>query len=278
MKNTPVYLLFLLMLLCSCKQDRKKLLTGKWHVVKFENNLQLIVGKWNAVQMANPELDSFFINGQNYIDTVGKKNDPATNIRLYGTANMDSMRIMLQKQFDSAKNMQNSGVTTTSFYFGDDGVAILSFHGTIDSSAWGIDSLGYLVFDDLNEASKGEKVRMEIIEVSDTVLKLKFRENNVYSIVTFHPDGVKERKNEPMVETYFNFREDSIAELTFNGKTDSARWYLENDSVINISSVIKNPDGEPMKWDILALDKDNLALKIVENSSISTLTFKRQGK
>ncbi len=277
MKKTGLFLI-LLMALFSCKQDRKKLLTGKWHVVAFENNLQKLIGKWNAVQLVNPGMDSTAKLNQLYIDTIGKNNDAATNIKLYGAANMDSVRRLLQIQFDSAKKMRDYGVKTTSFYFGENGLALLSFQGNIDSSAWYVDSLGFLILDDMNDATKGEKVRMEIVSVSDTALQLKFRDNGDYSIVTFHPEGDRTTKKEPEADTWFNFRPDGIVELIVDKETDTANWNLENDSIINIRSVVKTPDGEPMRWNILAIGNDNLTLKIIENSAISKLTFKREGK
>jgi|GEM_PF-1164996 len=271
-------LLCLLLMVAACKPDTAKLLTGKWRAVKFENNLEFLAGKWNAVSLSNPELDNFYINGQKFIDTVGKNNDAATNKRLYGTENMDSARMALQKKFDSAKNMQASGVKSTWFYFGEDGVAILSFQGAIDSSSWYVDSLGFLVLADRNDESKGDKVKMEILALSDTMMQLRFKEAGSYSVVTFHPDGPRKQVPPPMVETNFNFRKDNLAELTFNGEIDSVKWSLEGDSVISISNAAKGQDEEPMQWSILALTKDDLRLRIVENSSVSTLTFKREGK
>jgi hypothetical protein len=278
MKRTPVYLFLLLLVLFSCKNDNKKLIAGKWHVVKFENNMEMLVGKWNAVQMSNPEMDSFFKNSQVYIDTVGKHNDAAANLQLYGVANMDSMRVILQKQYDSAKLMQANAVTNTSFYFGDDGVAILSFHGNIDSSSWYIDSVGNLVLDDLNEAGKGQKLNLEIVTISDTVLKLRFQENNSFSVVTFHPQEARKSKPMPIVEAYFTFRTDSVVVMSFNGAADSNKWYFENDSVITVKSLGNKPSGGHMQWNILALEEKKLELKIVENSSVSILTFSREGK
>ena len=119
---------------------------------------------------------------------------------------------------------------------------------------------------------------MEIVSVSDTALQLKFRDNGDYSIVTFHPEGDRTTKKEPEDDTWFNFRPDGIVELIVDKETDTANWNLENDSIINIRSVVKTPDGEPMKWNILAIGNDNLTLKIIENSAISKLTFKREGK
>ena len=278
MRKNAIYLLLLLLVLFSCNRTRKSVLTGKWQIVKFENNLQMLVGKWDAVLLENPEMDSFFRNSQLYIDTVGKNNDAATNLRLYGVANMDSMRVILQRQYDSTKEMLYKPVANTSFLFRDDGVAILSFHGNIDSSHWNIDSLGELILDDLNDASSGDKVNLEIISITDTALKLRFRENNAYSIVTFHPEGSRESREQAIPNSYFLFRPDSIVLLSFNGSLDSNWYYRENDSLITVGNIEKKQAGTLFEWNIIALTDTGMRLRITENSSISTFTFRREGK
>ncbi len=64
MKQTIFYLLLLIVVMASCKGNKE----------------QKIVGKWHAVHLENPEMDSFFINSQKYIDTIGKGNDDETNL------------------------------------------------------------------------------------------------------------------------------------------------------------------------------------------------------
>jgi hypothetical protein len=149
----------------------------------------MIIGKWHAVKLENPDMDSFFIKSQIYIDTIGKGHDDSTNLRLYGVANMDSMRHILQAQYDSAKAMQYAAVTNTTFNFRKDSIVILSFNGSVDSSKWSFDKDGELVMADLNGQNAGDKIKMEIVTLADTVLKLKFKENTSVSTVTFHPEG-----------------------------------------------------------------------------------------
>jgi hypothetical protein len=149
---------------------------------------QKILGTWHAVRMENADMDSFFLNSQHYIDTVGKNNDDATNIRLYGVANMDSMRKILQLQYDSAKNMQNDAVVHTIFTFRPDNVAVLTFSGAVDSSKWGIDTSGKLVLSEMNPNGPVETMSMDILMLNDTVMRLKMMENNTFSTVTFYPD------------------------------------------------------------------------------------------
>jgi len=171
MKRTTIILLLLAIVVFSCKKSKRDMIIGKWHAVKLEN----------------PDMDSFFIKSQAYIDTIGKGHDAATNMQLYGVANMDSMRQILQVQYDSAKLMQNNAVTNTTFNFRKDSVVILSFNGNVDSSKWYFDKAGALVLDKLNDYGP-DVIKMEIVTLADTVLKLRFIEDNATSTVTFHPE------------------------------------------------------------------------------------------
>jgi hypothetical protein len=173
MKRSIIAVVLLSLVLFSCKRNNKEAIIGKWHAVKLEN----------------PEMDSFFIKSQIYIDTIGKGHDAATNIQLYGVANMDSMRHILQGQYDSAKTMQDAAVNNTIFNFRKDSVVILSFNGSVDSSKWYFDASGSLVLAELNGYGPGDKIKMELVALSDTVLKLKFIENTSVSTVTFHPEA-----------------------------------------------------------------------------------------
>ena len=174
MKRTVIYLLFLSVILFSCKPNKRA----------------LIMGKWNAVNMENPSLDSFFKKSQQYIDTIGSTHDSATNVATYGSNNMDSMRQLLQLQLDSAKNMQEDAVVKTQFNFRKDNIVILAFNGNTDSSKWFIDSKDNLVLTDLNNAGgAADNLKMEILSINDSVLKLKFAQNNIFSTVTFRHEG-----------------------------------------------------------------------------------------
>ena len=171
MKKAVIYLFLVSFALYACNGNKKQMLIGTWHAIKFDN----------------PNIDSFYKHSQAYIDTVGKNNDDATNLRLYGVTNMDSVRKMLQGQFDSAKLLQMNAVLNTVFTFRKDSIVILSFNGGIDSSKWSIDNTGAIILTDLTEGGAGDKLRMEIISSTDTALVLKFMEDSAYTTVTFHP-------------------------------------------------------------------------------------------
>lgn len=148
--------------LFSCKGDKKKLLEGTWHSLKIESH----------------DIDNFFVNSQKYIDTIGKNNDDATNIALYGVTNMDSLRKELQQQFDSAKAIQTDIATQTTFKFEKDSTATFSFPGgRSETGKWHVDKEGMLVLDETNENGQTEQSKVKIITLDATSLKLEFIKN-----------------------------------------------------------------------------------------------------
>ncbi len=149
---------------------------------------QLLVGSWHAVKLENPEMDNFFVNSQNYIDTIGKKNSDSVNLLVYGVTNMDSLRKVLQTQYDTAKSMQTGAVVNTVFHFRDDSTAVLTFNGIADTTRWYLDK-DKLILDDRHHEGADAKVNMEVLKITDMVLKLRFREDSSFSTVTFRREG-----------------------------------------------------------------------------------------
>ncbi|MCW3123533.1 MAG: hypothetical protein JWQ38_3025 [Flavipsychrobacter sp.] len=159
MKRTSLYLSLICLALYSCKGN---------------GNKDMLLGTWHSQKIENPEIDLFFINSQKYIDTVGKANDVATNIALYGVANMDSMRKMLQLQFDSVKLMQAIADTQTVFRFEKDSVASLVFPDRTESGKWYFDIDGSLILEGATETGEKETSKVQIMTLDETTLKLKF--------------------------------------------------------------------------------------------------------
>jgi hypothetical protein len=171
MRATTISILFLSLALFSCK-----------------NNKQKLVGSWHSVRLENRDIDSFFVKSQLYIDTIGKNNDPATNMEVYGTTNVDSLRKLMQEQYDSAKTIQMRSVTNTVFNFTKDSLLYISFNGNIDTCKWGMDGNSKVRVEDLNTGGTGEKMTWEIMELTDTDLVLKIPQDSSFSKVTFHPE------------------------------------------------------------------------------------------
>ena len=149
----------------------------------------MLMGSWNGTKFENPDMDSFFINSQKYIDTIGNNGDPATNMELYGVTNIDSIRKILQAQHDSAKSMQMSAILNTTFNFSKDSMAFVSFDGKLDTSKWYMPGDGILIMEETKGEGKGTKTSMTILTLTDTELKLKFEQENSFSTVTFKRSG-----------------------------------------------------------------------------------------
>jgi len=166
-----ILLLFIPILLFACQRSKKDMLVRNWH----------------AVQLFNPDLDDMLQKQQQFIDTVGKSTTSAANDTLYGFHNMDSIKVVLQKQLDSFKQIQQQTLENTYFNFKKNGQAILTFGGATDTTKWYFDDDGALMLDELKEKGVGTSFKMIVQHLSDTALKLKFVEKDVSSVVTFHP-------------------------------------------------------------------------------------------
>ncbi len=170
MKVAVTSLLLVSLFICSCKHSKQEMILGEWRGVNFEN----------------PEMDSFFNKSQQYIDTIGKNGNPATNLELYGATNMDSIRNILQQEHDSTKMLQLNAVKNTVFTFMKDSIVVISFDGRMDTSKWRFENEHSLVMEELTGNSKGSKTTMDIVSLTDKELTLKFIQENTYSTVTFN--------------------------------------------------------------------------------------------
>lgn len=146
---------------------------------------QLIEGQWYAVKLENPAMDSFFRQSQQYIDTMGLEHDDATNIAIYGVANMDSVRRYMQAQRDSAKKMQENAVTTTVFTFLKGGDAEITMGGVTDSCKWLLDGESGLILKETGTGNDQAVSRYHIVSLTKDELKLRFFEEGDSSTVTF---------------------------------------------------------------------------------------------
>lgn len=152
---------FILVIFASCQQAKP--------------NKDLILGTWHAIKVENKFADSFLRKGQYYIDTMGKGHDDATNIELFGTANMDSMRRVLQMEMDSMKIMQEGQQKQTIFKFEKNGKVSLGVPGRFESGDWHINKNGQLVLVEENKVDGGNSsTDVDIITLNDTSLKLMF--------------------------------------------------------------------------------------------------------
>lgn len=146
-----------------------------------------LIGKWQEVAVINPQLEATMHDQKVFADTVGSTTDSLQNISLYGTTNIDTFRAMLLANLDSFRKAQFLAVQATSFDFRKDGLIYINSDDGPDSSSWYLDEDGALILDEAKLKGTGGKIRMEILHVSDTMLKLQFNEKYLTSTAVFKP-------------------------------------------------------------------------------------------
>lgn len=147
----------------------------------------LIARNWQEVSMNNPQLDAVMASQQAFIDTVGKTTDTAENIRNYGVADIDSFKQDMQQNLDSFKAAQARAIASTRFDFHPEGVVYLYTEEGKDSASWYFEDDGILLLDEQKLKGVGAQLRVEVAELNDTLLHLKFMENNSSSSAIFKP-------------------------------------------------------------------------------------------
>ena len=175
MRIVAISVLLLSIVLVSCKQNMSKKIIGTWHGIKLES----------------PDMDAYFANNKNYIDTLGANGDSATNVSIYGSNNIDSLRQILRTQFDSAKNMEYGMVLTSKFKFKPNNEIVMAFGENADSSKYRIVGDTELVLTQIKkqDPSAPDSVTIHILSLSDSILKLQFHEETSVSTVTFRREG-----------------------------------------------------------------------------------------
>ncbi|PZF71005.1 hypothetical protein DN068_20085 [Taibaiella soli] len=147
----------------------------------------LITRKWQAISLENETLDKDMAEKQQFMDTVGQHTTPEMNMALYGVPNTDTIKTILRAQMDEAKMVQQYTLEHTIFEFRPDKVAVLSFGSNPDSANWYFDDEGALILDDMAMKGAGDKTKMDIVTLNDTLLKLKYTEDGITSTATFKP-------------------------------------------------------------------------------------------
>lgn len=147
----------------------------------------LITGKWQAVSLENAKLDELMKEQAHFLDTFGRNNTPEQNMEIYGTSNLDSLREMSQKEMVEYMAMQDHAVKNTTFEFKKDGIVIMNFSGQIDTTGWHIGDDGKLTLDETSTTADGQKITMEILSLTDTMMKLQMNEQGMNSTVIFKP-------------------------------------------------------------------------------------------
>jgi len=167
-----ILFLVLIIAIIACNRTKKDMLIRNWHAVKLDN----------------PQLNDMIQQQQLFIDTVGTSTNAEVNRTLYNTTRIDSLKSALQSQLDSFVVLQKMALANTWFNFKKSGIAVLTFNGATDSTSWHFDDDGTLILDELQQTGGVDKLKMLVVQLNDTVLRLRFMQNNINSVVSFHPE------------------------------------------------------------------------------------------
>ena len=147
----------------------------------------MITGKWQAVSLENPQLITLMTEQTSFLDTFGKNTTTEQNMEIYGFTNIDSARDVLKKEMVDYMDMQEHAVKNTWFDFREDGIVVMNFSGQVDSTKWHINDKGMLVLEETATEGKPETINMEIISLTDSMLKLQMNDKGMSSTVIFEP-------------------------------------------------------------------------------------------
>lgn len=160
------------LLLFSCRHDKR----------------ETLIRNWQAVSVENSQMDAVLEQGQIFLDTMGKSGDDATHIGIYGTSNMDSLRQIYQAQLDSIKVMREKAIKNTMLTFRKNGTVVLTFAGFSDSTKWHFDDRGSLILNEITP-NTNSSIKLQVVMLEDTALKLQLMENGSTRSITFHPEA-----------------------------------------------------------------------------------------
>jgi hypothetical protein len=97
------------------------------------------------------------------------------------------MRTELMANLDSFRKAQYYAIKATRFDFRRDSLMYIHSNDGVDSSKWYLDDDGALILDEARLKGAGNRIRMEILHLSDTLLKLQFTEQFLTSTAVFRP-------------------------------------------------------------------------------------------
>ena len=168
--NPTVLSLCCVVLMVSCKKDSPS---------------DKIMGEWQEVQVINPQLDEMIHKQSLFIDTVGSYTDSAENVRAYGTNNIDTMKANLRANLDSFRKEQKAVMEATWFDFRKDGLMYMHSTDGLDSSKWYFDEDGALILDEEKLKGGGNKIKLDVVTLNDTMLKINYVEKYLNSTAIF---------------------------------------------------------------------------------------------
>lgn len=171
MKLSLLVIFPFVLLTASCKRSSEDMLTRKWQEVSIDN----------------PTMQGAIDEQQHFIDTMGAHTSPDENEHLYGIRDLDSLKTELINQVNAYHVEQQRIIDNTWFLFRKDGIVLLNSDEGVDSASWYLDEDKNLILDEMKLKGTGSTISMQILELTDTSLKLSFTQDNATSTVRFKP-------------------------------------------------------------------------------------------
>lgn len=147
----------------------------------------MLTRKWQEVSIDNPTMQSAIDEQERFIDTLGAHTSPEDNQHLYGIRDLDSLKRELSGQVNAYHIEQQRIIDSTWFLFRKDGIVLLNSDEGVDSASWYLDEDKNLILDEMKLKGTGSTITMQILELTDTSLRLSFTQDNATSTVRFRP-------------------------------------------------------------------------------------------
>jgi len=152
-----------------------------------ENKTDKLIRKWQEVAIIDPDLDETMHEQQVMADTLGATTDSLQNIALYGTNNVDTFKAKMNASLDSFRKQRYQAIHATIFDFKKEGIIEIYTNKGLDTGKWYLDNEGYLIIENKKRKAADTLRRLNIAEVSDTLMKLEYKEKNLKMTTVFKP-------------------------------------------------------------------------------------------
>jgi hypothetical protein len=146
-----------------------------------ESSKALLCKKWKTVSIQNRKMDEEIAFMKTYIDTLGAQ-DP----ELGKNINLDSVKLMLNADFQQSMKEQQIALENTIMEFKSNGVSYTTSIDGLDSAMYTVEGQ-FIKFDEAKLKGHGETMTFEILKLDQDTLRVKLIDYGDTSIATMVP-------------------------------------------------------------------------------------------
>lgn len=143
--------------------------------------------KWQAQSIEDRLFDQLMKEQAAFLDTLGTHTTAAENMELYMTNNVDSLHDILLLNMKEAGNKQKEKVAQLWYHFMSDSILVMHTRKGTDTAKWYFDTENILLIEANELAGMGNPFRLEILTLTDTLLRLQSASGNNSITTTFVP-------------------------------------------------------------------------------------------